>query len=281
MKRIKLYRKISFHERMEVYSALRDEAIRLQGEQSSFILAIYTIYAALLAVGMHRTPVLFATYMPILGFQSMINYKSWQIAKVSLYIRVFFENRRWDMHWSGLHAYDEYLHIHKKMTQSLEGILRNTGSIILSSLSTILVIYQRLSIYNLTDLTMVNRDYIANIMSAILHEAGYILPAIVLCGFCFYLNICFFTYGKKKRRAKSMCVRVLNGVIRRNKESICTTEGSKNVDNNSLEEELHNVIRGYYLKCNRECRQKMKSIYRDKDERCLQSWRGYTSYDYE
>lgn len=232
----------SFDERLEVYSALRDEAIRLQGEQNSFVLGMYTIYAALLAVGSNKLPFLFATYIPILSFQAMINYKNWEIAKVSLYIRVFFEEKRSDMHWSTLHCYKEYLKLHDKMTFSFEGIFRNAGAILLSLLTTILIIYNRFFPYILYS-SDASKDFLSILSIFVSSEFLYLLLTLLLLFLCCWFNIRYFTFGK--RSTLSTFKRFIAVIFRKNDVRDVTAEKT----DNSIEKQLHLVINDYYTTC--------------------------------
>lgn len=232
----------SFNERLEVYSALRDEAIRLQGEQNSFVLGMYTIYAALLAVGSNKLPFLFATYIPILSFQAMINYKNWQIAKVSLYIRVFFEEKRNDMHWSTLHSYKEYLRLHDKMTFSLEGIFRNAGALLLSLLTTILIIYNSFFPYTLYS-SDASKDFLSILSIFVPTEFLYLFLTLLLLFLCCWFNIRYFTFGK---RSISSTIKHFIAVTFREKD-VRDVASEKN--DNSIEKQLHLVINDYYATC--------------------------------
>lgn len=216
-------------DRIEVYSALRDEAVRLQGEQNSFVLGIYTVYAALLAVGANNLPFLFSTYLAILTFQSMINYKNWQITKISLYIRIFFEETRDDMHWSSLHSFPDYLEIHRKMSRSPEGILRNTGGTVLAFLTTILIIHHRISQYSIS--FHLPKEFFSFIRLFLSHEFVCILLASALFILCLWLNLRYFTFGKKS---------IIHAL-----QYFVTGKGN-DVDPDSMEMQLQHAIEAYY-----------------------------------
>lgn len=245
----------SFDERLEVYSALRDEAIRLQGEQNSFVLGMYTIYAALLAVGSNKLPFLFATYIPILSFQAMINYKNWQIAKVSLYLRVFFEEKRNDMHWSTFHCYKEYIKLHDKMTFSFEGIFRNAGAILLSLLTTILIIYNRFFPYTLY-ISDESKDFLSTLPLFVSTEFLYLLLTLLLLFLCCWFNIRYFTFGK---RSMSSTFKHFIAVIF-NKKDVRDVAAEKT--DNSIEKQLRLVITDYYTTCMEKEERKGKSPIR-------------------
>lgn len=87
-------------ENIAVYESLRNEIIATQGVRANMIVYMYTVYIALFALGVERGRVFFViSYVILISFQAKINRCKYTIARISTYIRVFFEEERDDMHW--------------------------------------------------------------------------------------------------------------------------------------------------------------------------------------
>ena len=93
-------------EDLAVYESLRNEIISAQSTRTNLIVYMYTVYAVLFGWGVERSRVFFViTFLILLPFQGKINRCKYTIARISSYIKVFFEeDPRHNIHWE--EAYD-------------------------------------------------------------------------------------------------------------------------------------------------------------------------------
>ena len=89
-----------------VYESLRNEIISAQSTRTNLIVYMYTVYVVLFGLGVERSRVFFViTFLILLPFQGKINRSKYTIARISSYIKVFFEeDPKQDIHWE--EAYD-------------------------------------------------------------------------------------------------------------------------------------------------------------------------------
>lgn len=100
-------------ENIVVYEALREHIIHKEDQIDNETIYMYVTYFALLAVGtIWNSWISLAPFISLIAFQSMINGDQWSVTKASLYIKIFFETERNDIHWELLHQDPFYLSVH-------------------------------------------------------------------------------------------------------------------------------------------------------------------------
>lgn len=125
-------------ERIEVYQTIRDEIIAMEELRRNVWIYMYILFCTLFALGLEWSNYFFlVTYIVLIPFQCMINDYQWAISKMSIYIRIFFENANKGINWESLHVYDKYKDYYKQKKKSVIGIIRISGASHLGFLATV------------------------------------------------------------------------------------------------------------------------------------------------
>lgn len=131
-------KKNQLKENMREYESLRNEIISMQEMQRNVWIYMYVLFCSLFVLGLQWSYYLFlVTYIILIPFQCVINDFLWSVAKMSTYIRVFYEESKKDMNWESLHIYDLYRNYYVRKSSSLSGIIRVSGSIHLGIIATV------------------------------------------------------------------------------------------------------------------------------------------------
>lgn len=102
-------------ERIEVYESLRSEIITMEELQRNVWIYMYVLFCTLFVLGLQWSNNLFlVTYIILIPFQCVINEYKWSIAKMSTYIRIFFENENKKISWESLHTSEFYKKYYKE-----------------------------------------------------------------------------------------------------------------------------------------------------------------------
>ena len=121
-----------------VYSSLRSEILLVEEMQRNIYLYMHSIFAVLYALGVQFSHIFFlVTYIVLIPFQCKINYYSWSITKMSVYIRVFFEETNDNMHWESFQTYPEYFRDFKHKNNSIWGFISRANTALLGILASI------------------------------------------------------------------------------------------------------------------------------------------------
>lgn len=144
---------------MSEYESIRNEIISMEEQQRNVWIYMYVLFITLFILGIEWSYYLFlVTYIVLIPFQVVINRYSWSVAKMSTYIRIFYEKNRNDLNWESMHVYNEYREYYKKLNSGITGIIRYIGVTQLGFLATSFYIsflmYNRYSenIFNLTSI---------------------------------------------------------------------------------------------------------------------------------
>lgn len=159
-------------EKIEEYDTIRNEIISMEELQRNVWINMYVLFGALFVLGHEWSHYLFlVSYIILIPFQCEINNYKWSIARMSTYIKVFFEDEYSGLSWESFHLSDNYIAYDKKIKKSLTHFLGRTGAIHLGILATGCYWYYMLSMsyYNgqiclhFIDLFFFNSiDYIIN-----------------------------------------------------------------------------------------------------------------------
>lgn len=123
-------------EKIEVYQTIRNEIIVMEELQRNVWIYMYVLFCSLFVLGLQWSHYLFlVSYIILIPFQVVINDYKWSIAKMSTYIRLFFEQKK-DINWESLHIYEPYKEYYKQRTKSIRGIIRISGAVHLGFLAT-------------------------------------------------------------------------------------------------------------------------------------------------
>lgn len=123
-------------ENIAVYESLRNEIIATQETRANLVVYMYTVFAALFALGVEQSKVFFviASFI-VISFQSRINRCKYTIARISAYIKVFFEEERDDIHWESSHTDKTTYKVRLRADNTFVSLLSETGSVQLGVIS--------------------------------------------------------------------------------------------------------------------------------------------------
>lgn len=129
-------------EKIEVYETIRNEIISIQELQRNVWIYMYVLFGTLFVLGIEWSSYLFlVSYVILISFQCVINDYQWSISKMSIYIRIFFEEVDKEIGWESLHIYPSYKEYYKNKSRSIRGIIRISGAVHLGFLSTLFYCY--------------------------------------------------------------------------------------------------------------------------------------------
>lgn len=101
-------------------------------------LYMYSVFAALYVFGMQADgnhAVCLATYIVLIPLQGKIGYYSWSLTKMSIYIRVFFEEENNNMHWESLQGYPLHNQIVQCKNNTIWGFFNQRSTTLLGVLA--------------------------------------------------------------------------------------------------------------------------------------------------
>ena len=127
---------------MNELNNIRNEIIADQEQRRSVWINMYILYVTLFVLGLQWSCYLFlVTYLIILPFQATINNLVWNVARLSAYIRIFYEEENKSLNWESMNAnYEVYRKYLGKMESSFSAWIRNTSAAQLGGLSTLFFI---------------------------------------------------------------------------------------------------------------------------------------------
>ena len=119
-----------------VYSSLRSEILLVEEMQRNMYLYMYSIFAVLYVLGVQFGHIFFLiTFVVLIPFQSKINFYSWSITKMSVYIRVFFEETGNTIHWESFQTYPKHLQLYGHKNNSVWGFVSRVNTALLGILA--------------------------------------------------------------------------------------------------------------------------------------------------
>lgn len=175
-------------ENIIVYEALRNHILHFQSAIMNETICMYTVYITLFSLGFAYRWLFLVSFIVLLVFQSMINCHLWEVRKATIYIEVFFEKKRDDIHWELLHRDSTYQSVVvKSKIRSIDWYIRKNGASLLAILSFVSIL--SISIYNVN-------FQIRNLPMTVIIQ---ILAASVLCILTIYTNRLYFKIDGKGR----------------------------------------------------------------------------------
>lgn len=174
-------------ENLAVYEALRNEILRVQDLRTNCSISMYVSFIALFSIGFSFIWIFLASFIVLIIFQAMINRQWWLMTKQSVYIRVFFENQRDDMHWENFNIFKEYLDLSSEQDKELSWIIHRWSTAFLSVISLIALFVA----------TFVQKG--SNIAGV---EIAILVCACILCILAIYTNKQYFKKSDDTRLMK-------------------------------------------------------------------------------
>lgn len=174
-------------ENIAEYEALRAYMLHKENEIMNETIYMYVTYFALISIGsIWNSWLSIITFLDLIVFQSMINGSELSITKASIFIRVYFESSRSDIHWETLHTDEKFRRAYDKLNHSIGWFLCKYGATILATTSYLSILWQVCSTleWNLNDLTLV--------------QVIQIFLALGLCLLTIYVNRLYFVTRDEK-----------------------------------------------------------------------------------
>ena len=177
-------------ENLVVYEALRNNILQHELKMIDIIIYMYVVYFALLTIALTWERILILlSFVMLIVFQSMLNEERWTIAKTSMYIQIFFENQRNDIHWESLHHNKRYQRYHAKHYKRISWFLERWASSLLAMISLVALVY---SIFQSLIISV-------TVSKIVILALGVILTTLVL-----YTNKLFFTNIDNKELVRQL-----------------------------------------------------------------------------
>lgn len=113
---------------MNEYDSLRNEIISIEEKRRNVWIYMYVLFTTIFILGIEFSyNLLLVTYIILIPFQVIINRYSWGVTKISIFIRIFYEEDNKSLTWEGMHVFSDYKDLIKKYNRSISGIIRYTG----------------------------------------------------------------------------------------------------------------------------------------------------------
>lgn len=114
---------------------------------------MYVIYFAILTISatssaLSSWAILF-TFIDLIVFQSLINNELWSLKKASIYINVFFESKRNDMHWELMHRDENYDKMYSRTNKNIGWYIYKSSAAFLATISLLVIIFSELHVLTL------------------------------------------------------------------------------------------------------------------------------------
>ena len=177
-----------FEENEMAYSALRDTILHCEDGIRTARIQMYTVYFVMLGFGFERQWLLLVTFLVLISFQAMINEGRIAVERASSYIRIFFETKRNDIHWSLLNKDEEHLSVYRLRFQNIGWHVNTVGASLLAVVSLVTLLVTNLNKYG---------HQLCELPASVWIEA---VIAAVLCFTVFRVNGKYYT-GKKRHRS--------------------------------------------------------------------------------
>lgn len=122
-------------ENMVVYEALKNTALHCEDGIRNAKIQMYTVYFVMLPFSFAYHGIFLVTFIVLLAFQAIMNTERIAIERASSYIRVFFEEKRNDMHWSLLNKNPEHIASYSKQYKNIGWYVNTYAASILAIIS--------------------------------------------------------------------------------------------------------------------------------------------------
>lgn len=205
-------------ENIVVYEALKNTALHCEDSVRSARTQMYTVYFAVLSFGFAYHWLFLITFIILIAFQTIINTEMMAIERVSSYIRVFFEEKRNDMHWSLLNKDTTHLTSYSKQYKNIGWYI----NIYASSFFAIVSLISMIIVY-------INQDYdVGTLPISVWIQLGLAIP---LCITAIVINTKYYDFKRGKKT-----IETLDRGIRAFYKSLCDDAAARTqVESNSNE----------------------------------------------
>lgn len=140
-------------ENIAVYETLRESIIHLEDCIQTAYINMFTVYFALLTLGFAvNAHLILISFFVLIVFQNTINTNNLYIQRISSYIRIFFENKRSDMHWELLNKDAEHIKVFHEQYRNMGWYIKTWEASVLSFISLILLAISIFQVYGMESL---------------------------------------------------------------------------------------------------------------------------------
>lgn len=156
-------------ENLIVYQSIREHILQKETEVTNELTYMYVTYFGLLVSGAIWSSWLsLVSFIDLIVFQAMINRSQLSITKATMYIQIFFEEKRGDIHWESLHQDSKFLSAYNKVNGNIGWRLCTYGATILAIVSFLYVLIPVLNIYRMNFNLVEPQDIIQVLIAAVL-----------------------------------------------------------------------------------------------------------------
>lgn len=122
-------------EELIVYEMVRNSIVSCEERVRNETIYMYVTYFTMLSFGFTYNWLFLVTFIVLVTFQSMINCDRLAVEKASAYIRVFFEESGYNIHWESLHKDMDFLSVYDAQAKNLGWYFNTSSSSILAIIS--------------------------------------------------------------------------------------------------------------------------------------------------
>ena len=148
---------------------------------------MYVIYFTILTISSSSSALIswaiLITFIDLIVFQSMINNELWALKKASIYINVFFESKRNDIHWELLHIDRGYDETYNRTNKKIGWYIYKYSAAFLALISLLATLFSEIYVFILE-----KSVYILSPVSSVIK----IILSIILCILTIHINKSYF-----------------------------------------------------------------------------------------
>lgn len=156
-------------ENIAEYELLRENILHIEDRITNEVIYMYVTYFALLAISsIWDNWLSLISFIDLIIFQSMINTELWGLKKSSIYINVFFETKRNDLHWELMHINPSYDSAYSKINKGLGWYICKGSSSFLAIVSFLVILIPILHLSNWNFCAISDEEFAKIVLSLVL-----------------------------------------------------------------------------------------------------------------
>lgn len=180
-------------EDISLYNSIRENILHIEDRILNATIYMYVIYFTILTISSSSSTLsswaILITFIDLIVFQSMINNELWALKKASIYINVFFESKRNDMHWELLHIDGNYDKTYNRTNKKIGWYIYKYSAAFLALISLLATLFSEIYVFILE-----NSVCILSSFSSIIK----IILSIILCILTIHINKSYFRIRDSK-----------------------------------------------------------------------------------
>lgn len=185
-------------EDINVYNSIRENILHIEDRILNSTIYMYVIYFAILTISatssaLSSWAILF-TFVDLIVFQSLINNELWSLKKASIYINVFFESKRNDMHWELMHRDENYDKMYSRTNKNIGWYIYKSSAAFLATISLLVLTFSELHVFTLDN----SADILHSVSSIVKLSLSAILYVLTI-----HINRLYFRMRSGKMNANT------------------------------------------------------------------------------